>query len=146
VFILDNSNMAWQQTKKRLLSRLVCPLSALIPRTTFEVLMAVNIKIKRKPNRRDLHLGASTSFLKTEAADSFETFVRSIFQTTRCHIHLSMALQPFVGPWPLFGFSIFYRVGRTHWTGDQPVARPLPTHRKTQTQNKRTQAFMTRVG
>jgi hypothetical protein len=26
----------------------------------------------------------------------------------------------------------------TPWTGDQPVARPLPTHRTTQTQNKRT--------
>jgi hypothetical protein len=30
--------------------------------------------------------------------------------------------------------------------GDQPVARPLPTHRTTQTQNKRTQASMSRVG
>jgi hypothetical protein len=30
--------------------------------------------------------------------------------------------------------------------GDQPVARPLPTHRTTQTQNKRTQTFMPRVG
>jgi hypothetical protein len=29
--------------------------------------------------------------------------------------------------------------------GDQPVARPLPTHRITQTQNKRTQTFMSRV-
>jgi hypothetical protein len=30
--------------------------------------------------------------------------------------------------------------------GDQPVARPLPTHRTTQTVNKRTQACMPRVG
>jgi hypothetical protein len=37
-----------------------------------------------------------------------------------------------------FGFLILYTVGRTPWTGDQPVARPLPTHRTTQTQNKRT--------
>jgi hypothetical protein len=44
-------------------------------------------------------------------------------------IYLSMALQPFVGPWPLFSFVILYTVGRTAWTGDQPVARPLPTHR-----------------
>jgi hypothetical protein len=29
---------------------------------------------------------------------------------------------------------------------DQPVARPLPTHRTTQTQNKRTQTPMLRVG
>jgi hypothetical protein len=32
------------------------------------------------------------------------------------------------------------------WMGDQPVARPLPTHRTTQTQNKRTQTSMLRVG
>jgi hypothetical protein len=29
-----------------------------------------------------------------------------------------------------FSFLIPYTVGRTPWTGDQPVARPLPTHRK----------------
>jgi hypothetical protein len=52
-------------------------------------------------------------------------------------IHLSMAVQPSVGPWPLFQF----RTGRTPWTEDQPVARPLPTHRTTQTQSKRTQTF-----
>jgi hypothetical protein len=40
-----------------------------------------------------------------------------------------MALQP-SGPWP----------------GDQTVTRPLPTHRTTQTQNKRTQTSMPRVG
>jgi hypothetical protein len=31
-----------------------------------------------------------------------------------------------------------YTVGRTPWTGDQHVASPLPKHRKTVTQNKRT--------
>jgi hypothetical protein len=59
-------------------------------------------------------------------------------------IHSSMALHPFVGPWPLFQFrSPIY--DRTLWTGDQPVARSLSTHRTTQTQNKRTQTSMTRV-
>jgi hypothetical protein len=38
-----------------------------------------------------------------------------------------------------FSFLILYAVGRTPWTGDQPVARPLPTHRTTQEQNNRTQ-------
>jgi hypothetical protein len=33
------------------------------------------------------------------------------------------------GPWPLFQFLNPYAVCRTPWTGDQPVARPLPTHR-----------------
>jgi hypothetical protein len=57
-----------------------------------------------------------------------------------------MALQPF---WTLpifFSFLILYTVRRTPWTGDQPVARPLPTHRTIQAQNKRTQAPMPRVG
>jgi hypothetical protein len=37
-----------------------------------------------------------------------------------------------------FRFLILYIVGRTPCTGDQPVAMPLPTHRTTQIQNKRT--------
>jgi hypothetical protein len=57
-----------------------------------------------------------------------------------------MALQSFVGPWPLFSFLIVFTVGRTPWTGDQPVARPLRIHRTTQTQNKRTQTSMPGVG
>jgi hypothetical protein len=50
------------------------------------------------------------------------------------------------GPWPLFHFLNPYIVGRTPWTRDQPVARPLPTHTTAQTQNKRTQTFMPRAG
>jgi hypothetical protein len=57
-----------------------------------------------------------------------------------------MAVQPFVGPWPIFSFLILYTVGRTPWTADQPVARPLPIHRTTKTQNKRKQISMPRVG
>jgi hypothetical protein len=57
-----------------------------------------------------------------------------------------MALQPFVRPWPLFSSFIFYTVGRTSWTGDQPVARPLPGHGTAQTQNKRTQTSIPQVG
>jgi hypothetical protein len=33
-------------------------------------------------------------------------------------------------------FLFFYTEGRTLWTSDQPVARPISTHRTTQTQNK----------
>jgi hypothetical protein len=50
--------------------------------------------------------------------------------------YLSMALQYSVGPWPLFQFLNLYTVGGTPWTGDQPVAGPLPTHRTAKTQNK----------
>jgi hypothetical protein len=32
-----------------------------------------------------------------------------------------------------FSFLIQYTVGKTPWTGDHSVARPLPTHRKTHT-------------
>jgi hypothetical protein len=59
-----------------------------------------------------------------------------------CSVHVfhsSMVVEPFVGPWPLFHFrNLFYTDSRIPWTNDQPVARPLPTHRTTQTQNKRT--------
>jgi hypothetical protein len=60
--------------------------------------------------------------------------------------YISMALQPFVGPWPLFQFLIFYTVGRTPWMGDQPVARLLPAHRTAKPQNKHTQISTPQVG
>jgi hypothetical protein len=44
-------------------------------------------------------------------------------------MYVSMALEPFVGPWPLFQFLNLYTVGRTPWKGDQPVAGPLLSHR-----------------
>jgi hypothetical protein len=53
-------------------------------------------------------------------------------------IYLALALQLFDGPWPLFSFLILYRVGRTPWTGNLPVARPLPILKTTQRQNKYT--------
>jgi hypothetical protein len=53
--------------------------------------------------------------------------------------------QSFIRQWlyssllgPALFFSLFisvYTDGRTPWTSDQHVARPLPTHRTTQTQN-----------
>jgi hypothetical protein len=53
-----------------------------------------------------------------------------------------MVLQPFVGPWPFLHFcNLYYTDGWTPWTSDQPVARPLPTPRTTQTQNKRTHRY-----
>jgi hypothetical protein len=43
--------------------------------------------------------------------------------------------SPLLGPGLIF---IFVVDSRTPWTSDQPVARPLTTHRSTQTQSKRT--------
>jgi hypothetical protein len=59
---------------------------------------------------------------------------------------LSLWLYSPCGPWPIFSFLILYTVGSTPWTGDQPVTKPLPTHRTTQEQNKSTQTSMPRVG
>jgi hypothetical protein len=53
--------------------------------------------------------------------------------------------SPLLGPGRFFSFVILYTVGRIPWTGDQPVARLLPTHRTAQAQNKRTQTSMPRV-
>jgi hypothetical protein len=42
-----------------------------------------------------------------------------------------------LGPWPLvFLFRQHFTDGRTPWMSDQLVARPLPKHRTSQTQNK----------
>jgi hypothetical protein len=58
---------------------------------------------------------------------------------------MSMALEPLSNLVRFFSFLIFYTVGRTPWPGDEPVARPLPAHRTTQTQNKPTQTSMPQV-
>jgi hypothetical protein len=53
---------------------------------------------------------------------------------------LCLTLASFQFPNPI------HTVGRTPRTGNQPITRPLPTHRTTPTQNKRTQTSMPRVG
>jgi hypothetical protein len=54
--------------------------------------------------------------------------------------------SPLLGHVRFFSFVILYTDCRTPWTGDQPVARPISTHRTAQTQNKRTQTSMPLVG
>jgi hypothetical protein len=62
-------------------------------------------------------------------------------------IYLSIYLQSFLLDLGRFiNFFILYTAGRTPWTGDQSVARPLPTHRTTETQDKRSQTSMPWVG
>jgi hypothetical protein len=57
-------------------------------------------------------------------------------QRIHLFIHSSMALQPFVGPWPILHLrNLIFTNGRTPWTSDQPVVRPLPTGQHKQ--NKR---------
>jgi hypothetical protein len=67
----------------------------------------------------------------------------AIWNTECCCFRISFIPQwlysPLLGPGLFFSFVIFfYTDSRTPWTRDQPIARPLPTHRTTQTQNKRT--------
>jgi hypothetical protein len=59
--------------------------------------------------------------------------IRYTFLANEMFIHSSIAVEPFVEPWPLLYFRThFYTPGRTPWTSDQSVARPLPICRKTQ--------------
>jgi hypothetical protein len=62
-------------------------------------------------------------------------YVRRSQQLYHHHHHnqYQWPYSPLLGPGRFFSFVIRYTVGRTPWTGDQPVARPLPTHRTTQT-------------
>jgi hypothetical protein len=58
-----------------------------------------------------------------------------------------MALQ--ARAWTLaafYDFLILYIVDRIPSVGDQPISRPLPKHKVTQTQNKPTLTSMLRVG
>jgi hypothetical protein len=47
-----------------------------------------------------------------------------------------LALQYLCALAPFFQFPDIFTIGRTPWTSDQLVARPLPKHRTAQTQNK----------
>lgn len=44
-------------------------------------------------------------------------------------LSLSLWFYSQLDPGRFFSFLILYTLGRTPWTGDQSVARPLPTHR-----------------
>jgi hypothetical protein len=68
-----------------------------------------------------------------------------IYLSIHPSIHLWL-YSPLLGLSRFFSFLILYVVGRTPWTGNQPVARPLSTHRTIQTQNKRTQTSVLWVG
>jgi hypothetical protein len=61
-------------------------------------------------------------------------------------IALPFSYSPLLDLGRFFSFLILYTVGRTPWTSDYPVARPLSTQRTTQTQNKRTHIAMPQVG
>jgi hypothetical protein len=88
------------------------------------------------------------------------TVISSQWRNTRCPKRITVLALPAssfmdasislsLSLWLYSPFNLgrfFSLVGRTPWTGDQPVARPLHTHRTTQTQNESTQISMPRVG
>jgi hypothetical protein len=62
---------------------------------------------------------------------------------------ISLSLYCLTALWNLtafYQFLILQTVSSTPWTEDQPVERPLPTQRTTQTQNKRAQTSIPLVG
>jgi hypothetical protein len=73
---------------------------------------------------------------------------RNVNVSIEFHVYLSIygSTAHFLDLGRVFSFLILYTVGRTPWTSDQPVARPLPRQKTTQTQNKRTQTSMPPVG
>jgi hypothetical protein len=78
------------------------------------LLPSSELKKKSSGQRRNEH-----SFLNSE-----------VFESSDVYLWLYSSL------WDLghfFSFFIFYTVGRTPWTGDQLVARPLPAHRTAET-------------
>jgi hypothetical protein len=76
--------------------------------------------------------------LPSKSFTNHYTFI--ILLSTPYNISLSLSLWLYspLDPGRLFSFLILYTDCRTSWTSDQPVARPLPTHRTAQTQNKGT--------
>jgi hypothetical protein len=100
------------------------------------------LKVSRKKKRQCI-LDSST-VQKTEFPGAtpfmYTELIKSLALLYNSKIHLNNSLSVWLySPLDLgrfFSFLILYTVGRTAWTGDQLVARPLPKHRTTQTQNK----------
>jgi hypothetical protein len=66
------------------------------------------------------------SFINPSIHPSIHSFIHSFIQRL---------YSPLLGPGLFFSFVIFfYTVGRTPWTSDQPVLRPLPTYDDTNTE------------
>jgi hypothetical protein len=81
-----------------------------------------------------VYVTSCTGRMNTSGQIPVETLRVTGRDPKRTHFHW---LYSRLGPWPLiFHFHDHFTDGRTPWTSDQFVARPLPKHRTTQTQNK----------
>jgi hypothetical protein len=89
--------------------------------------------------------------VRTTKMISYKTAREEATTETPGHISSSSSssswlYSPLLGLDCFFSFLILHTLGWTPWTGDQPVERPLLTHRTIQTQNKGTQTSMAWVG
>jgi hypothetical protein len=75
---------------------------------------------------------------------SYNCWLLQAFTNCVHSLSLSIVLQPF-GSWPRFQFLNPIHSRQDSLDGDQPIARPLPTYKTTQTRNKRTQISILRV-
>jgi hypothetical protein len=100
---------------------------------SFHTRSVVNTAERLTPANSNLNLQNSSYLMNVTVAWN-ENTTSCIIISIHSFIHSSVAKQAFAGPWLLQ----FYTKGRTPWTGDQPVARLLPTHKTTQTKTKRT--------
>jgi hypothetical protein len=69
----------------------------------------------------------------------------SVYLPTHLPIYLWL-YSPLLCLGRFFSFLIFSTVSKISWTGNQPVARPLPAHRTAETHNKRKQIPMPQMG
>jgi hypothetical protein len=116
---------------------------------------------------RRLHIFQAAFDLKKVACDTSHDFNVQIFSFPSFHsnvlplIYLSVCLGVYLSIYQsvylwlyssllglgLFQFiDLFYSVGRTPWTGDQSIARPLAAHRTAHKHKINTQTSMTWVG
>jgi hypothetical protein len=92
-------------------------------------------------------------FIAWSLVNHRDNFTLQVTWVWRCVVNFYLSIYLWfyspllgLGPWPLFSFLNYTQSAGLLGRGDQPVARPLPIHRTTQTQNKRTQTSMRRVG
>jgi hypothetical protein len=101
-------------------------------------------------------VGFETTIPASERAKVVHALDRSATVTGQFYLYLHVKnywisiylwlYSSLLGPARFFSLFFIYTVGTTPWTGDQPAARPLATHRTRQTQNKRTKTSLPQVG
>jgi hypothetical protein len=106
--------------------------------------IALRVSGALKPHHHDKvetpSVGLSSVFFPIHYSHKHFTICRYIIYSIQLWLDRHL-----LGLGRFFSSLMFYVVGRTPWTGDQPVARPLPAHRATPKQDKRTQTSMPRV-